>query len=96
MQGRTVALPRMKLTWRVESFNRNGSTSTLINYHQFSYMTMETYALASVLLRMMAQPIFSDLRTHRALGYAVGSGLVAESGILGIIFLIVSDAEKFK
>jgi secreted Zn-dependent insulinase-like peptidase len=92
---RPVSLPAAKLIWRVESLNKTGTTSTIVNYHQFATLQLDIFILANVLLRMMAQPLFADLRTQRSLGYAVNSTFHVENGVLGAAFFVVSDAEKF-
>ncbi|CAG7826284.1 unnamed protein product [Allacma fusca] len=94
-KSRPVSLPTTKLIWQVESLNKMGTTSTIVNYHQFSALQLDVFVLANVLLRMMAQPLFADLRTQRSLGYAVNSTVHVENGILGAAFFVVSDAEKF-
>ncbi|XP_071442701.1 nardilysin-like [Hetaerina americana] len=93
-QIRVCQIPHGEYICRVQSFNTDDKNTSLTNYYQLGCITLKSSCIVELLLMMMEEPLFDDLRTKQQLGYSVSCSLRDTFGILGFTVTVNTHADK--
>lgn len=79
---------------KIKSFLANDKNSNTLCYYEIGKKTMRLNCLLDLLEKVITDPLYDNLRTKEQLGYAVGNAKVNTYGILGMIFVLLSQEDK--
>ncbi|GBP39357.1 Nardilysin [Eumeta japonica] len=88
-------LPIGEKKLRVMSLNTASTNSIVTNYYQCGAATPQEVAILEVLLMLMEEPVFDQLRTKEQLGYSVFSMMRYTFGVLGYSVTVNTQVDKF-
>ncbi|KAL0273801.1 UNVERIFIED_CONTAM: hypothetical protein PYX00_006388 [Menopon gallinae] len=80
---------------RLKSFNENDSNSVITNYYQVGPATIRTSCILNILMMLMEEPLFDNLRTKQQIGYDVHCLLRDTFGVLAFSITIYFQSYKF-
>ncbi|XP_012270800.1 nardilysin isoform X2 [Orussus abietinus] len=80
---------------RVKNFNSMDVNSIVTNYYQSGPADIRTSIIIDLILMIMEEPLFNQLRTQEQLGYDVSCTLRDTFGILGYSITVCTPVEKF-
>lgn len=95
LQLRTNRLPHGSNYLRCRSMNQSDANTVTVNYYQFGPITIRLNCLLDLMLLILEEPAFDQLRSKEQLGYDVGCGIRDNFGILGYTIAVVSQENKF-
>lgn len=82
-------------TCKVMNFNKNDVNSNITNYYQFGIGNTELSVTIDLLLLMMEEPLFDQLRTKQQLGYSVSCRPRDTFGVAGFSITVCTQANKY-
>ncbi|XP_011306829.1 nardilysin [Fopius arisanus] len=80
---------------RVRNFNGTDANSVVTNYYQSDLFSTRLSVIIELLMILMEEPIFNQLRTQEQLGYNVFAMLRNTSGVFGYSVTVHTQADKF-
>ncbi|KAK6618928.1 hypothetical protein RUM44_003309 [Polyplax serrata] len=80
---------------RLKSFNEADSNSVITNYYQAGPGNIRTACIIDLLMMMMDEPLFDNLRTKQQIGYDVHCLQRDTFGILGFSITVFFQSSKF-
>jgi len=94
--NRARLLPRNEhIAVALETFNTEDENSALITHFQYAPMSPKTSAILLLMRRLLAEPMFNELRTKQQLGYivslAIGGFGRAKSSMRGLTARVLSN-----
>lgn len=92
---RTVKLPGGENYIRVRSMNPKDANTVITNYYQVGPSTIKLTAMLDLLVMLMEEPLFDQVRTKEQYGYDVGCSVRDNYSILGFSIVINSQETKF-
>ncbi|XP_012257789.2 nardilysin-like [Athalia rosae] len=80
---------------RVKNFNTSDTNSVITNYYQSGTGSTKITVIIELLMMLMDEPVFNQLRTQEQLGYNVFCLMRDTFGILGYSVTVFTQADKF-
>ncbi|XP_063992103.1 nardilysin-like [Diachasmimorpha longicaudata] len=80
---------------RVRNFNETDANSVVTNYYQSDLFSTRLAVIIELVMMIMEEPLFNQLRTQEQLGYNVFSILRNTSGVFGYSVTVHTQADKF-
>ncbi|XP_033221743.1 nardilysin-like [Belonocnema kinseyi] len=80
---------------RVKNFNSSDANSVVTNYYQSATSSIKLSVIIELLLMIMEEPLFNQLRTLEQLGYNVFCLMRDTFGILGYSITVCTQATKY-
>ncbi|KAL2731379.1 nardilysin-like [Vespula squamosa] len=93
-QLRVIKLPKGIQYCKVKNFNEMDVNSVVTNYYQSDISSIKLTVIIELLLMLMEEPLFSQLRTQEQLGYDVSCLLRNTHGVLGYSITVYTQADK--
>nr|KAF7408943.1 hypothetical protein H0235_013795 [Vespula pensylvanica] len=95
-------MPRLRITklptgiqyCKVKNFNKMDVNSVVTNYYQSGISSIKLTVIIELLLMIMEEPLFNQLRTQEQLGYDVSCLMRNTYGILGYSITVYTQADK--
>ncbi|KAK2589280.1 hypothetical protein KPH14_007833 [Odynerus spinipes] len=95
-------MPQLKITelpvgiqyCKVKNFNKTDVNSVITNYYQSGPSSIKLTVIIELLLMIMEEPLFNQLRTQEQLGYDVSCLMRDTFGILGYSITVHTQADK--
>lgn len=87
-------LPNSEKCCRIQSFNTSDSNCMTTNYYQLGIGGVRDYCLIDLLMMLIEEPLFDQLRTQEQLGYDVNCSIREMYGVLGFTVTVVSQIHK--
>ncbi|KAF7385820.1 hypothetical protein HZH66_011662 [Vespula vulgaris] len=95
-------MPRLRVTklptgiqyCKVKNFNKMDVNSVVTNYYQSGISSIKLTVIIELLLMIMEEPLFNQLRTQEQLGYDVSCLMRNTYGILGYSITVYTQADK--
>ncbi|GBP39355.1 Nardilysin [Eumeta japonica] len=88
-------LPVGEKKLRIMSLDTTSTNSVVSNYYQCGVTTPQEDAVLQVLLTLMEEPVFDQLRTKEQLGYSVFTMVRDTFGVLGYSITVNTQVDKF-
>ncbi|XP_015592336.1 nardilysin isoform X2 [Cephus cinctus] len=96
-------LPQLRITQiplgvhccRVKNFNPTDANSVVTNYYQSGIASIKLSVTIELLIMLMEEPLFNQLRTQEQLGYNVFCLLRNSLGVLGYSITVCTQADKY-
>lgn len=79
---------------KIKSFLANDKNSNTLCYYEVGKKNIKLDCLLDLLDKVITDPFYDNLRTKEQLGYAVGSAKINTYGVLGMIFVLLSQENK--
>ncbi|XP_014476747.1 PREDICTED: nardilysin-like isoform X2 [Dinoponera quadriceps] len=92
---RVMKIPLGVRCCKVRNLNTTDVNSVVLNYYQIGVESDKEKAMINLLLLMMAEPMFDQLRTKEQLGYDIHCSSKNTNGILGFSIKAVTQADKY-
>lgn len=93
---RTLQLPLGRTLCRHLGLSKSDPNSVVHNYYEVGPATLRMMTTATILARVMEEPLFDMLRTKQQLGYSVYCNVeYSEGGILAYSITVETDSTKF-
>ncbi|XP_012218457.1 nardilysin-like [Linepithema humile] len=80
---------------KLKNINRTDVNSVVTNYYQIGVASIELTVLVDLLIMVMKEPLFTQLRSKEQLGYDVSCILRDIYGILGYSVTVHTQADKY-
>ncbi|XP_047363441.1 nardilysin-like [Vespa velutina] len=93
-QLRVTKLPTGIQYCKVQNFNKMDVNSVVTNYYQSGISSIKLTVIIELLLMIMEEPLFNQLRTQEQLGYDVSCLMRNTYGILGYSITVYTQADK--
>ncbi|XP_017752516.1 PREDICTED: nardilysin-like isoform X2 [Eufriesea mexicana] len=94
-QMRVVQIPVGSHYCKVKNFNSTDVNSVVMNYYQSGISSIKLLVIIELLIMIMEEPLFNQLRTQEQLGYNVFCLLRDTFGILGYSITVYTQADKY-
>ncbi|XP_046617809.1 nardilysin-like [Neodiprion virginianus] len=94
-QLRVAQIPLGVRCCRVKNFNTTDTNSVVTNYYQSGIGSTKISVIIELLIMLMEEPLFNQLRTQEQLGYNVFCLMRDTFGILGYSITVCTQADKF-
>lgn len=94
-QIRVVQIPVGSHYCKVRNINETDVNSVVMNYYQSGVTTVRLSVIIELLIMIMEEPLFNQLRTQEQLGYGVFCLLRDTFGILGYSITVRTQADKY-
>ncbi|CAK9817833.1 Nrdc [Anthophora plagiata] len=94
-QIRVTEIPIGKHYCTVKNLNDTDANSVVNNYYQSGITTVKLSILIDLLILLMEEPLFNQLRTQEQLGYDVSCTQHDTCGILGYSIAVCTQANKY-
>lgn len=94
IESRTRKIEVGNKSIQIKSFLANDKNSNTLCYYEIGKKNIRLDCLLDLLHRVIADPLYDYLRTKEQLGYAVGCTKINTHGILGMIFVLLSQENK--
>ncbi|KAL6268113.1 hypothetical protein P5V15_001204 [Pogonomyrmex californicus] len=94
-QMRVIQIPLGTCYCKLKNINKIDVNSVITNYYQAGITSIELLVLIDLLIMIMEEPLFNQLRTQEQLGYDVSCVLRDINGILGYSITIHTQADKY-
>ncbi|CAO1403706.1 unnamed protein product [Diamesa serratosioi] len=79
---------------KIKSFLPNDKNSNTLCYYEIGKKNIRLDCLLELLQKVISDPLYDNLRTKEQLGYSVGSAKINTYGILGMVFVLLSQENK--
>lgn len=93
-QLRMTELPLGIQYCKIKNFNKTDVNSIVANYYQSGLSTIKLTVIVELLIMIMEEPLFNQLRTQEQLGYDVVCSIRDAFGILGYTITVYTQADK--
>ncbi|XP_043474381.1 nardilysin-like [Leptopilina heterotoma] len=94
-QFRVTQIPIGIQCCRVKNFNNSDANSVVTNYYQSDTSSIKVTVIIELLMMIMEEPLFNQLRTLEQLGYNINCLIRDTFGILGYSITVYTQATKF-
>lgn len=95
IQSRSLIIPQVEPhTIRIRGFNKDDINSALCQYYQLGREDLKQDCMLQLILMIMEEPLFDQLRTQKQLGYEVSNQIKSNNGLLGFTVTIISQETK--
>ncbi|XP_043528977.1 nardilysin-like [Frieseomelitta varia] len=94
-QMRVAQIPIGSHYCKVKNFNSTDVNSVVMNYYQSEVSSIRLLVIIELLIMIMEEPVFNQLRTLEQLGYNVFCLLKDTFGILGYTVTVYTQADKY-
>ncbi|KAG7214075.1 hypothetical protein KM043_001439 [Ampulex compressa] len=94
-QFRIVEIPVGTHYCKVRNFNKTDVNSVVTNYYQSGLASIKLTVIIDLLIMIMEEPLFNQLRTLEQLGYNVFCLTRSTYGILGYSISVYTQADKY-
>ncbi|XP_029044201.2 nardilysin [Osmia bicornis bicornis] len=94
-QIRVAQIPLGSYCCKVQNFNKTDVNSVVMNYYQSGITSIRLSVIIELIIMIMEEPLFNQLRTLETLGYDVFCLLRDTFGILGYSITVHTQADKF-
>ncbi|CAL1679205.1 unnamed protein product [Lasius platythorax] len=94
-QIRVMQIPRGTHYCKLRNMNKTDVNSVVSNYYQVGVATIELEVFLDLLMMIMEEPLFNQLRTKEQLGYYVCCVNPIVHGILGYFIAVQTQADKY-
>ncbi|KAI4479428.1 hypothetical protein M0804_011213 [Polistes exclamans] len=99
----TNTMPQLRITklpvgiqyCKVTNFNKTDVNSVITNYYQSGELSVKLTVIIELLLMIMEEPLFNQLRTQEQLGYDVSCLMRNTYGVLGYSIIVNTQADRF-
>ncbi|XP_044007483.1 nardilysin-like [Aphidius gifuensis] len=91
---RVYEIPKGIKCCRIKNFNPIDTNSVVTNYYQ-SKSTMQLSVIIEMIIMIMEEPLFNQLRTLEQLGYNVSCRFRDTYGVMGFSVTVCTQASKF-
>uniref|UniRef100_A0A1B0CFG8 Uncharacterized protein n=1 Tax=Lutzomyia longipalpis TaxID=7200 RepID=A0A1B0CFG8_LUTLO len=95
IEKRTYQIPIGNHCVRVKSLNKNDVNSFIVNFYQIDQPSLENSCYVELLVNLLEEPLFNQLRTVEQLGYIVDCDLRENCGIAGWTVAVNSQESQF-
>ncbi|XP_017877300.1 nardilysin-like [Ceratina calcarata] len=92
---RVMQIPIGKHYCKVKNFNSTDVNSVITNYYQVGISSIKLLVIIELLMMIMEEPLFNQLRTQEQLGYVVFCTQRYTLGILGYTITVYTQADKY-
>lgn len=79
---------------KIKAFMNNEKTTATKCYYEIGAVDIRLLCLMNLMVKVIEEPLFDNLRTKEQLGYSVWCQLSKNSGILGLYFILYSVESK--
>ncbi|XP_076237531.1 nardilysin [Calliopsis andreniformis] len=94
-QIRVAQLPMGSHYCKIRNYNRTDANSVVTNYYQSGVASIKLTVIIELLIMIMEEPLFNQLRTQEQLGYDVFCLFNDTFGILGYSIGVRTQADKY-
>ncbi|XP_017794015.1 PREDICTED: nardilysin-like [Habropoda laboriosa] len=94
-QMRITQIPIGKHYCKIKNLNGTDANSVVKNYYQSGITSVKLSILIDLLILLMEEPLFNQLRTQEQLGYDVSCTPKNTYGILGYSIMVCTQADKY-
>ncbi|CAL7942606.1 unnamed protein product [Xylocopa violacea] len=94
-QIRVTQIPIGSYYCKVRNFNSTDVNSVVLNYYQSGISSVKLLVIIELLITIMEEPLFNQLRSQEQLGYDVFCLLRDTFGILGYSITVYTQADKY-
>lgn len=92
---RVAELPSNSVVrYQLANRDRDSPNTAIVEYYQCTFKTVRDQAISNLLMDVMQEPIFDQLRTKKQLGYEVDCMAHNTHGVLGISLNLITQASK--
>lgn len=92
--NRSLQIPGTHSTIRVRGTNKRDENSALCHYYQIGPDSVKQSCKLQLLMMILEEPLFDQLRTKKQLGYDVYNNAKVNYGLLGFTVTIISQETK--
>lgn len=94
IENRSVQLPQGSHYIRAHTLNEQDTNTVIVNYYQIGPSTVRLKCILDLLMLIVGEPLFNQLRTQEQLGYEVKAEVDITSGIAGYFVFVNSQETK--